>query len=144
MLKITKGLNPKDVAANGISIYTDDKGDEYVRVKMWGEDLCIAAHDYARGGEHKFTWDDAMKSPEAEGLTAFTRNQVSLYSSRDCITEINDKLKEIGGEVLKDAWYWTSSEGHNDTIWVYFGSTGLYDYNRRIETLCPVRPILNL
>ena len=44
MLKITKGL--KSAATEGITIYIDDEGNEYVRVKIYDEDFCIAAHDY--------------------------------------------------------------------------------------------------
>ena len=58
MLKITKGLKP--LVSKGISIYTTFD-DILVRVKMDGEDFCIAAHDYTKDGKAGFTWDKAIE-----------------------------------------------------------------------------------
>ena len=148
MLKITKGLNP---LCGVITTYTDDRGNEYVRVRTEDEDFGIAAHDYIKDGKAVFSWDDAMHLTEQEGLTMLTLKQVGVY--KEHLTEINNKLKEIGGEALKSTWYWTSSiySGGGDigwiyqgvSSWIYRGVSGETDYSFHYID-CKVRPILNL
>ena len=94
MLKITKGLNPyinKDVE-DWILTYTDDDGNQYVRVKIGDEDFCIATHDYIKDDKQKFTWNEAMKIVKEIGMSLPTKKQVELYRAHH--NEINDKLKE--------------------------------------------------
>ena len=151
MLKITKGLISTDVT--GITQYIDDKGNEYVRVKMDGEDFCIAARDYARGRKHTFTWNDAMESLNAEGLTMLTNKQIAIYD--DHITAINKELKKIGGKKLKHKYYWTESAVVHDTgyAYVYYGAYDAsehffnfhnLDLNYNFQECIRVRPVLNL
>ena len=97
MLKITKGL--KTYIEDGISTYTDAKGNQYVRVKMGDKDFGIAAHDYNREGRDVFKWDDAMKSLEDDGLTTLTIEQAEVCNEYQ--KDINKKFEEIGGEALK-------------------------------------------
>ena len=145
MLKITKGLN-----VGGIMTYTDDKGNKYVRVKMDGEDFCIAAYDFIDELPlmSKFLWDwnEVMESLEEDGMTMFTRRQATIYKDHQNI--IDDKLKEIGGETLKGHWYWTAAEDDADYAWSYVGDSGATDnwgYRHTDKSMhLMVRPIIVL
>ena len=79
MLKITKGLISTDVT--GITQYIDDKGNKYVRVKMDGEDFCIAARDYARGRKHTFTWS-YIGDPSATDNWGYRHTDKSMHLMR--------------------------------------------------------------
>ena len=139
MLKITKGLKP--FVEEGITSYIDDKGNEYVRVKLDGEDFCITLYDYNKSGKCMFTWNETMMSLGDEGLTTFTPNQASIYAAHRDV--INNKLKEMSGEVLKNEKYWTSNE-------INPGYSGIYNnYSKNIfsnvkHDRCLVRPVINL
>ena len=150
MLKITKGLN-----ADGITTYTDDEGNRYVRVKMDGEDFCIALHDYKIDlkpditwnwdKSTNFTWNDAMKSVRQEGMELPTKKQAMIYINHR--NDINSVIREIGGYVLRDRKYWTSSEDTDGRVWSYniwsnAISSGI-DKNYKDDHL-RVRPIINL
>ena len=138
MLKITKGLN-----VGGITTYTDDKGNRYVRVKMDGEDFCISLYDYTRGGERRFSWDDAMKATKAKGLTMLTRKQAKLYFIH--YKEVNSKLEEIEGSSLEEYdWYWTLDEYNNEDAYIHrcYCSDFAIHFNK--TNYCCVRPVLNL
>ena len=139
MLKITKGLKP--LVSKGISIYTTFD-DILVRVKVDGEDFCITAHDYinAKDGSYVFTWDEAMESLKADGLTALTNDQTKICI--DYYDEVNNKLKEIGGETLTTHYYWLSTECDNGNGWIYNGYKHTYIEDKRC--IYRVRPILNL
>ena len=148
MLRITKGLrqwpfisvhDDDNDNSEGITIYTDSNGDDYVRVNIGDEKFYIAAHDYVKNGEYKFTWDDAMTSLKADRLTTFTKEQAMICM--DHLSEINDKLKEIDGDLLKNTEYWTSTEYDADRADVYCGP---YIINTPKDDLHSVRPILNL
>ena len=144
MLKITKGLNPYLGAEEGVSIYTDDDGNEYVRVKIGWEDFFIALHDYSRDGEKRFTWDEAMALLKADGLTTFTHNQILM-----CITyhnEINSKLREIGGDEINGVRYWTATNCGPQYAWVYSGfySGQVAMHKCKKKLFYRVRPIFNL
>lgn len=156
MLRITKGLRPwpfisvhddDNDNSEGITIYTDNNGDDYVRFNMWGTRFYIAAHDYKEGDKEKFTWDDAMKALEDIGMTTFTKKQAEICDRQQYLEEINAKLKEIGGEPLKEADYWTSTEcggKHNDkSVSVYFKTWGGLLNTKKSETY-RVRPLLDL
>ena len=150
MLKITKGLKP--FIEDGISTYTDAKGNEYVRVKIDDMDFCIAAHDWDRGGKKEFTWDEAMEL-ENEGMSMPTHEQIELYKAH--MNEIDDKLKEIGGEMFERSTYWTSTDkggrfalsyrcGIPTTYSHGFIYDIIYNFFTNKESKCRVRPVLNL
>jgi hypothetical protein len=138
MLKITKGLKP--YVEDGIMPYTDSKGEGYVRVKMNGEDFCIATQDYNKDGKEWFTWDDAMKSLKADELTTFTKDQALIC--KDNQIEINDILKKMGGNKLKNyEWYWTVDEYDVNCAWgFYIGNITNLDRENQFM----IRPVLNL
>lgn len=142
MLKITKGLN-----AGGITTYTDDKGNRYVRVREDEEDFCIAAHDCFSDMEDKFTWDDAMKLTKQKAMKLPTMKQISILKSH--LGDINDVIEEIGGDELKDDWYWMSTTEGDDYAWSYNSHGGTDNnyviFNRDYKVdLLRVRLVLNL
>ena len=139
MLKITKGLKP--FVKDGITPYTDVQGNRYVRVKVDGEDFCIATQDYTEDGKYYFTWDDAMDALKAEGLTTFTKDQALICNNN--INEINEMFEEIGGNKLKKAWYWTSSEYNSNKAWCFENNYGQSRCDDKNSTHL-VRPVLNL
>ena len=144
MLKITKGLKPPIINdnSNGIHMYTDADGNRYVRVKMNGEDFCIASHDYTKDEKVWFSWDDAMKSLKNIGMTTFTKKQVIIYNNNR--NEINNIFKEIGGDKLKDNWYWTSTEYDVVHVWVYNAASEYINAGGNKNEAHSVRPVLNL
>ena len=144
MLKITKGLKPPIINdnSNGIHMYTDADGNRYVRVKMNGEDFCIASHDYTKDEKVWFSWDDAMKSLKNIGMTTFTKKQVIIYNNNR--NEINNIFKEIGGDKLKDNWYWTSTEYDVVHVWVYNAASEYINAGGNKNKAHSVRPVLNL
>ena len=140
MLKITKGLKP--FIEEVVSIYTDSKGNRYVRVKTDGEDFCIASQDYTEDGKYYFTWNDAMDALKAEGLTTFTKDQALIY--KEHLNEINEMFEEINCKIIPDhEWYWTSTEHDANHAWVYNGDSG-YIEDDKIYIHYRVRPIINL
>ena len=142
MLKITKGLKPR-LEGDCITQYTDDEGGglRWVRVKMDGEDFCIALHDYTRDKRYCIAWDDAMESSKEEGWSIFNKEQAALYDAYR--EEIDKKLKALGGVTLKKDYYWTSTEIEPDEAWIYNNySESFISFEKR--TPCRVRPILNL
>jgi hypothetical protein len=140
MLKITKGL-----IVDGIMTYTDDEGNEYVRVKVDGQDFCIAAHDYTKGERYVFPWKRVMKLTEEvleqDGISLPTKEQISTYIKY--LGEINSELWGIGGSSLKDDWYWTSTEDDSENACIYNGESGLFYSSIKIASF-RVRLILNL
>ena len=144
MLKITKGLRP--FVKDGITPYTDVQGNRYVRVKVDGEDFCIAAHSYTEDHyeyyKSAFTRNNAMEILNNDRLTMFTKKQILIYI--DYLDEVYDKFEEIGGEALVNEWYWVSDESDPDKTWYYEKDTGNFGCRRAYYITCRVRPILNL
>ena len=150
MLKITKGL--KLTVEDGIMPYIDEHNNEYVRVRVDGEDFCIAAHDYTKDVKaktglfkgmfrDKFTWNKTMMSLGDEGLTTFSKEQIQLCAAYQ--DDINKKFKEIDGRPLANDYYWTITKYDDDNIWIYNGHS--MDLTNSVKTILHmVRPILNL
>lgn len=113
---------------DGISIHTDENGEKWVRVKILDEDFLIAAHDYKEGKTDEFMWQDAMDAMAKIGRTMWTKKQMYLIAAyRD---EINEKMREIGGEEL-EGYYWSSTEYSSSNAWtVYFSSGYIYSGNK--------------
>jgi hypothetical protein len=140
MLKITKGL--KTFIEEGVSTYTDDRGNDYVRVKIGDEDFCIAPYDYTEDDDDAFKWNHVMTLLEAEDLELPTKQQVEIY--KEHIDDINDRLKEIGGEALKKKWYWTSTEHGVEQVWAYMGDNCHFNVFPKNSLFFKVRTVINL
>ena len=87
-----------------VSIVEHD-GEKFVRVNVGKYDFCIDLHD----APNQMNWDDAKKYAEDKGMRLFTLEEgLLMYCFKD---EINAKLKEAGGEELReDDYYWSSTE----------------------------------
>lgn len=59
--------------------------------------------------------------------------------------EIDELMKEHGGEPLKDEYYWSSSENGNYVAWLVRPSVGgMYTYDGNKDYSKPVRCVLDL
>lgn len=90
-----------------------------------GKDVVMALKD-----EGEYTFDEAMDLEDKRHLSLL---EWLLYLESKEI--IDKKLKEHGGEPLKDEYYWSSSEGNYDDdyyAWVVRPSDGYMDYNYKI------------
>ena len=140
MLKITKGL--KQFVENGVSTYTDARGDDYVRVKVGREDFCIAAHDYVEDDKDAFKWNHVMTLLEAEDLELPTKQQVEIY--KEHIDDINDRLEDIGGDALSNDWYWTTTKEDANYVWAYMGDNCHFNIFPKNSLFFKVRTVINL
>lgn len=89
-----------------------------------GKDVVMALKD-----EGEYTFDEAMDLEDKRPLSLL---EWLLYLESKEI--IDKKLKEHGGEPLKDEYYWSSSEsdGYDYGAWVVRPSDGNLDYNDKI------------
>ena len=121
---------------DGISIYTDENDEKWVRVKIYDEDFLIAAQDLDNGKESE--WQKAMDRLKEVGKTTFNKKQIYLIAA--FIDEINEKLREIGGKKLDKA-YWSSTEYYSGSAWlVSFSSGFVYSCAPKCVS-CVVRPV---
>lgn len=112
------------ITKDGISIYADNDGNKFVRVKVLDEDFLIEPHDLDGGKE--FEWKEAMERLKKLGKTTFTKKQTHIICA--FIDEINSKMEEIGGEKLT-SFYWTSTEYGAAYAWyVSFNNGGVTNY----------------
>nr|DAT12543.1 MAG TPA: Protein of unknown function (DUF1566) [Caudoviricetes sp.] len=96
-----------------------------------GKDVVMALKD-----EGEYTFDEAM---DLEDKRPFSLLEWLLYLENKEI--IDKKLKEHGGEPLKDEYYWSSSEyyGH---AWYVRPSDGGMSYGNYKDNSRPVRCVL--
>lgn len=117
-----------------VSIVEHD-GDKFVRVHVGKYDFCIDLHD----APNQMSWDDAKKYAEDKGMRLFTLEEgLLMFCFKD---EINAKLKEAGGDELReDDYYWSSTEySRNYARYVYFYS-GNASYTNKYSGIV-VRPV---
>ena len=91
-----------------------------------GKDVVMALKDE----EDEYTFDEAMNLEDKRPLSLL---EWLLYLENKEI--IDKKLKEHGGEPLKDEYYWSSSEhghgGHGSNAWVVRPSDGsMFNYGK--------------
>lgn len=85
-----------------------------------GKDVVMALKDE----EDEYTFDEAMNLEDKRPLSLL---EWLLYLENKEI--IDKKLKEHGGEPLKDEYYWSSSEGYYGSLaWYVSPSDGTVDY----------------
>lgn len=119
-----KGMSDAISDPDGISIYTDKNGEQWVRVKVLDEDFLIAAHKYTEVKKDEFEWQEAMDAMKDIGRTIWNKKQMTIVTAfKD---EVNAKLKEIGGDPL-DGYYWSSTEYGSYYAWLVFFSNGSID-----------------
>lgn len=77
-------------------------------------------------------WDEAIKH------NPFDRHEsIEIHNNKE---QINKALKLIGGQPIKDEWYWTRDEYSASNAWGYSGSNGsLTNLSKNISS--SVRPV---
>ena len=114
----------EEVTKQAVSINYDNNGKANgVKVQTLDECFVIALHDLD-GGKSDFSHDSAMKRLEELGLKTVNKKQATILCAY--LDEVNEKLKEAGGEPFAKDVYVTSSSadcnGHNS--WCFNGSSG--------------------
>ena len=136
--KETEGKKETSHDDYGISAYTDENGENWVRVHVHDEDFLVASRDYTCDGKVRFNWYEAMDAMNGIGMAMWTKKQMLIVLAY--IDEINQVLREICGEELQGS-YWSSSEYNQYIAWyVLFYSSALYP-NGKYSTFNVVRPV---
>ena len=96
---------PTPSLPNEVVSIVEQDGKKLVRVDVGKYDFCIDLHD----APNEMKWDEAMKWADDKDMRLFTLEEgLLMYCFKD---EINAKLKEAGGEELReDDYYWSSTE----------------------------------
>ena len=118
-----------------VSIHYDKNGEaDGVRICSLDEDFVIKLHDEFDGKDVE--WYEIGK----KDIKTFNRKQAALISAY--INEVNEALKEAGGDVL-DVWYWTneSCEAYGGYAWCLNGNNGRLTYYSKYYA-CRVRGFL--
>ena len=104
----------------------EQNGEKGVRLCVGEVDIFIEAHSLDGGKE--FEWKKAMERLKEVGKQTFNKHEMYLIAAyRD---EINEKMREIGGEEL-EGYYWSSTEYSSTIAWyVYFSSGNIYNYTK--------------
>lgn len=87
-------------------------------------------------------WWDGKKACEDIFCRMPTCKELLVISENK--KEIDELMKEHGGEPLKDECYWSSSEYSNYSAWSVRPSDGNVDYDYSKNTSRPVRCVLDL
>lgn len=98
-----------------------------------GKDVVMALKDE----EDEYTFDEAMDLEDKRPLSLL---EWLLYLENKEI--IDKKLKEHGGEPLKDKYYWSSSEYISSYAWLVRPSDGSMNYKYHKFNSKPVRCVL--
>lgn len=110
-------------------------GVKYVRLHAGKYDFRIDIHD----APNLMNWDDAKKYAEDKGMRLFSDEEgLLMYCSKD---EINAKVVELGGEVLReDEDYWSGTESSRNLARIVYFSNG-YAYTGNKYYGYVVRPV---
>lgn len=117
-----------------VSIHEQD-GMKGVRLCVDDVDIFIEAQDLDNGKE--FEWQKAMDRLKKLGKSTFSKHEGYFIAA--FIDEINEKLREIGGKELDEA-YWSSTEYYSTGAWYVYFSTGGVGYNSKSGSFV-VRPV---
>ena len=126
---------PAPTCTDDIVSIVEQNGLKFVRVHVGKYDFCIDLHD----APNEMKWDEAMKWADDKDMRLFTLEEgLLMFCFKD---EINAKLKEAGGDELReDDWYWSSTEsnrGHARLVNFSSGNAGnIGKYNGYV-----VRPV---
>ena len=117
-----------------VSIHEQD-GMKGVRLCVDDVDIFIEAQDLDNGKE--FEWQKAMDRLKKLGKSTFSKHEGYFIAA--FIDEINEKLREIGGKELDEA-YWSSTEYSSYGAWyVGFSSGSVYGSSKSSSFV--VRPV---
>ena len=133
----------EETIKQAVSINYDNNGKANgVKVQTLDECFVIALHDLD-GGKSDFSHDSAMKRLEELGLKTVNKKQAAILCAY--LDEVNEKLKEAGGEPFaKDVYVTSSSADYNGShSWFFNGSLGcLNHYYSRYNGIFRCRPVL--
>lgn len=87
-------------------------------------------------------WWDGKKACEDIFCRMPTCKELLVISENK--KEIDELMKEHGGEPLKDEYYWSSSEGNYGSAWYVRPSDGAMSYGHNKTNSRPVRCVLDL
>lgn len=118
-----------------VSIHEQD-GMKGVRLCVDDVDIFIEAQDLDNGKE--LEWQKAMDRLKKLGKSTFSKHEGYFIAA--FIDEINEKLREIGGKELDEA-YWSSTEYYSTGAWYVYFSSGNVDYNSKSGSFV-VRPVV--
>lgn len=85
----------------------------------------------------EMNWDDAMRKYGEKGM--LTKQQWLIVAAYE--EQINQLLEQVGGDTLKDKYYWSSVEYNSYDAWDYNGFYGTLYSNVKCYSLA-VRPAL--
>ena len=137
MTKIKENKTMNEV----VSIHHNKDGEiDGVKIQTLDECFIIALHDLDEG-KNNFSHDSAMKRLEELNLKTFSKKQATILCAY--LDEVNEKLKEAGGEPLAKDWYVTSSSAdyHGYDSWFFDGTNGCLSGTYRYLGLFRCRPI---
>ena len=117
-----------------VSIHEQD-GMKGVRLCVDDVDIFIEAQDLDNGKE--FEWQKAMDRLKKLGKSTFSKHEGYFIAA--FIDKINEKLREIGGKELDEA-YWSSTEYYSTGAWYVYFSSGGVSYNSKSGSFV-VRPV---
>ena len=117
-----------------VSIHEQD-GMKGVRLCVDDVDIFIEAQDLDNGKE--FEWQKAMDRLKKLGKSTFSKHEGYFIAA--FIDEINEKLREIGGKELDEA-YWSSTECGSYYAWNVGFSSGTVNYYYKSYSFV-VRPV---
>lgn len=141
---------PKEESEH-VSVHVGDDGKaDGVLVSGLGERFVISLHDLDEG-KNDFSYETLMPRLKELGIQTFTKKQAQLVCFY--LDEINDKLKEAGGDPIAEDWYLTqdlyiprgsSADYHASYTWCFSGSYGCLNYYYRYDSYFLCRPSLAL
>ena len=106
-----------------LSVITNSDGPVYVRLKIAQYDIKISPYD-APG---RMDWYHAMDWAKKRGMRLFSQEEgMLMYAFRD---QINEILKQVGGDPLRNDWYHTATEYNTSRAWVVNFSSGFVGSN---------------
>ena len=132
----------EEVTKQAVSINYDHNGNANgVKVQTLDECFIIALHDLDEG-KNDFSHDSAMKRLEELNLKTFSKKQATILCAY--LDEVNEKLKEAGGEPFAKDVYVTSSSAdyYGSNSWCFHGARGCLCYHYRYYGVFRCRPVL--
>ena len=112
----------------------EQNGEKGVRLCVGDVDIFIEAHNLDNGEE--FEWRKAMARLEEVGKRTFDKHEMYLIAAYK--DEINEKMREIGGDEL-EGFYWSSTECTSTYAWLVNFSSGFVHGANKCSSLY-VRP----
>lgn len=118
----------------GVSLYIDKKGNKWVRINVYKHDFLLAIDDFVDESKTQFTYQEALDATKKYGWTTPSKEEWDLVDAyRD---EVDVIMKESGGKVLGDHWYWSRTvvQSLSNRAWLYYGDYGMLTYNYKSNT----------